>query len=264
MKKFIFILKSKKLVLGFVFAVAAFAVADAQVKAFVGHIGISKELTFDKDINDIGLSIQALQGDKFNTLDELNKIKDFIYNELSKEFPFTLLPENDVLWNEKYQDFVVKSNAQPVYDGKLSEEIPWLVPEGYLIWEVARFPTWPLRHARPADIIPLFEGVNAVMNINISIRLEPDGMLIAGNGRAKARIYIHIELINRKYRKLMDIEEHGTSEQSFGIVLGQIVKNRENIQLGFVEASDDLFKQMRKSLPKKIKKFEKKLRKIKM
>ncbi|MDR0874373.1 MAG: hypothetical protein LBN27_13080 [Prevotellaceae bacterium] len=239
----------KKFVLGFVLCLMA-AVSNAQVTAVVSSIGANKNLVMGSGIEDVALTIQSISSDKFNTLDEVSKIKNFILNELSKDFPFTIVPESDALANENYQTYVKETNAKGLLAlSKVATERE--VPEGYL--------TYPVN---PAEVLGYFNGANAVMSINVSISLEPT-VLINKNGSAKAKIYVTIELVNPKSKSLMRISAAGTSEQSFGILAGQIVKNRDNIPSALVEASDDLFKEMREKLPKAIKKFEKKLEKYK-
>jgi hypothetical protein len=237
----------KKFVLGLVFCVAVF-VSNAQVTAVVSSIGSNKNLVMGSGIDDVALTIQSISSDKFNTLNEVNKIKDFVFNELSKDFPFKIVPESDVLANENYQVFVTEMNAKFTTENAKNERE---VPEGYLNYQ--RY---------PIQVLSYFAGANAVMSINVGLSLEPSAMY-GTSGSAKAKIYITIELVSPKNKSLMKINAVGTSAQTLGILAGQIVKNRDKIPEALVEASDNLFKEMREKLPKAIKKFEKKLAKYK-
>ncbi|GHU94933.1 hypothetical protein FACS1894156_3770 [Bacteroidia bacterium] len=242
----------KKIILSIAFAVGAFVVTNAQVTAVVGYIGANRTLNMESGINDVALRVQEFSSDKFNTLNEVNKIKDFIYNELAKEFPFTLLQESDILANEKYQTYVKEANAKglAVVEKVANDRV---VPEGYLVQE----------YLNPEEVIACFDGVNAVMVVRISLSLTPT-VLVYGNGSAKAKILVNIKLLNQKSKTLMAVNSYSLSEQSFGIAAGQITSNRDNITVALGEASDNLFKDMRERLPKAIKKFEKKLVKYKM
>ncbi|MDR0814230.1 MAG: hypothetical protein LBN37_00595, partial [Bacteroidales bacterium] len=152
----------------------AVVAAHAQVRAVVGSIGSNRTLNMEGIVSDVSLSVMSVASQRFNTIDEVNKIKDFVYNELSKEFPFTLLPESDVLSNEKFQDFVKTENANGLATAaKFSADRE--VPEGYLTYLM-----------NPAGAIECFPDVNAVMEIHVNCTLTTKSS-IGNNGSAIAK-----------------------------------------------------------------------------
>ncbi|MDR1864591.1 MAG: hypothetical protein LBR08_03370 [Bacteroidales bacterium] len=229
-------------------------VVHAQVKAVVASVTANRTL-YTAGFTDVSINVIGMVSDRFNVQTEVSKVKDFIYSELSKDFPFTLIPESDFLANTSFQEHVasVKNNAFVNATKAVNDRVG---VDGYLYTVVK---------SDVAKALECFsaESVNAVMVIAVDCYLAPK-VLIGGNGSALAKIKVTVSLWNKDYKVLMDVSAESSSEQTFGIAAGQIVSNREKIPDALAEASDAVFKNMKESMPKAIKKFEKKLSKYKM
>ncbi|MDR1667351.1 MAG: hypothetical protein LBS03_06655 [Bacteroidales bacterium] len=251
----------KKFVFTVILAVAVMS-AHAQVKAVFGAISSNASL-YTEGFNDVSIKVVTVTSDQFSLVSKLDKVKDYVYNELSKELPFTLVPESSVLGNEAFQAYAKEDNGKvnaintAVKVVSAGSGVTRIGSDGYLLRQ-------GFAKKETATIINFFteEQANALLQIDMDFYLSPN-ILVMGNGSAAARVRIFIKLIDKNGKLLMHVWANGKSVQDFGIAGGQIVKNRGNIPIALNEAMDNVFVDMQESLPKAIKKFEKKLVKYK-
>ncbi|MDR1673665.1 MAG: hypothetical protein LBS09_09450 [Bacteroidales bacterium] len=85
--------------------------AHAQVKAVIGTVSSNASL-YTEGFNDVFIKVITVTSDRFSLVSKLDKVKDYVYNELSKELPFTLVPENSVLGNEAFQAYAKEDNEK--------------------------------------------------------------------------------------------------------------------------------------------------------
>jgi len=99
------------------------------------------------------------------------------------------------------------------------------------------------------------------MVVQIDFNIAPKTM-IGGNGAAGGKAKASISLYHKSGKRLMYLVASGMSESSIKVVADQIVSSRDDIPGTLSEASVQLYVEMKKKLPAKIKKLEKKLSKI--
>lgn len=245
---------------------------QAQIKAVVGAISANGSL-YTSGFNDVSIKLISVTSDQFSIVEKLDRIKNYVYNELSKDLPFPLVPESVLLGNEAYQDYVKESNkfldnlnnfAQGAKIVAITNDPLSGSGAGARIGSPGYLLDRSLNGKDITAITDFFteEQPNTALSIDIDCCLAPV-FLTMGSGSAVALVKVYMRLTDKNGKLLMHVWTQGKSVQNFGIVGGQIVKNRDNIPIALNEAMDDLFVKMPESLPKAIKKLEKKLVKYK-
>ena len=221
---------------------------NAQVKTFVAA-ATANEKIYAEGFNDKTLELFNFVGDKFSMADESMKVKDYIFNDLVKELPFTVLSEDVVLSNSTFNAYVTERKSG------ITGSIGRTAVENYLSFV-------PVKKDNLQELIDIFkeEGANSVMSIDMNYCVSAK-TLIAGNGTAVAKIQVTIVLRDYNNKDLMTVTANGHSKGTLKVVANQIVSGKDNLPEYMQEASADLFKEMKEKLPKAIAKFEKKLAK---
>lgn len=240
----------KKLLLVLTLALSVFYV-NAQMNK-VAVVGI----TSNNEVSTVGfedLTINQIQGifssTEFNIETEAARFKEYLFSELSKEFPFEFIDEATIINNEKYIAF--KDAYQDKLFVKLSKRTP---AEGYA--SISGFTRTQLD-----SLSQMFESANAFMVIKLDYNLGAK-TLINGNGKAGGMATVHIELWLPNMKRIMVLNAKGMSNVGFTVIAQQITSNRDKISQSLKEASDQLFVDMKENLPKQIKKMNKKLAKL--
>lgn len=231
--------------------VLAFFIANSQVNkvaviAISANDGLRTEGFEDIAINTMS---DLYMGQDFNITEELEAFKNYLYTDLSKEFPFELIDEATVINNEKFIAF--KDAYAESASGKISKRLPY---EGYSHYlGLFKKPT--------TELSEIFPDADAFMVVEINFTVAPKTM-IGGNGAAGGKAKADISLYHKSGKRIMLVGASGISESSIKVVAEQIVSNRSEIPGTLKEASEKLYVDMKENLPGKIKKMEKKLAKI--
>lgn len=240
----------KKIFLVLTLALSVFY-TEAQMNK-VAVVGISA----NNEISTVGfddLTLNQIQGiftsTEFNIDEELARFKEYLLNDLSKEFPFEIIDEASVINNKSYIAF--KDAYQDKLFVKLAKRSP---AEGYASLQ-------GFTKSQLDSLSDMFESANAFMVVRLDYNIGAKTM-INGNGKAGAQASVDIELWLPSMKRIMRLSAKGMSDVGFTVVAQQITSNRDKIPQALKEASDELFVEMKENLPKRIKKMNKKLAKL--
>ncbi len=201
----------------------------------------------DLDQGQGGAWAELLGDPAYNLSDVLNEYEKLINEKILPEFPFEFISKEEVTEAEGYE-----SLAEIATLGSYPNT---LAPEGY----VPIYVSWLVNDTKAInksfDHLP--DDVDAVLVASLYFEMYKD-VGAMGIGLYKAKAYAHMKMYDREGNKIFKIHETSSSKKGTSGALGKIM-NPEKIMPLLVQASEDLFRDMEKSLPKKIKKLSKKM-----
>lgn len=209
----------------------------------------------DKTISlaDLGLSSLAAIADlgnnpDFNLTPILEKYHNSFFNVFSKQFPFDLLPENEVIQKQEYIDFVPKF-AREGDAGKTIINYP-----GYkYIYEGMN------GSENEVGTATIFKDVaDGVLFTEIHFALQK-GFAVGGTGTVKMKAYARIALYDKTGKKVFAFSEGANSKKTGAIISGIPVLTAEKILPMCESALDELLKDLDEKVAKIIKKTDGKL-----
>jgi hypothetical protein len=184
---------------------------------------------------------------KFNVTPLLTTFHDDFFNNYSKAFPFTLLPESEVIGNTSYKAFNPAGEATSgVFKDYYNQPI-----EGYKI-------VLPLiGRANENELLKIFTQADGVMKVYLDFDLVKIGF--GGMGIVKVNAHANIALFNKAGEKVFSIKEDAKSNSVSPLVAGVPVMTPEKILPMCESALKELMLSLQKDLPKMIKKADSKL-----
>lgn len=208
-------------------------------------------------VSDLGLdglkavadAIIDLENDpNFNLTPVLEKYHDSFFHIYSKQFPFSILPENEVIKKQEYIDFS-----------------PKLDKKGETRMSVLNYPSYKyiyegiLGGTNEAGIAKVFnETADGVLFTEIHFDLQK-GFGIGGTATIKMRATARIALYDKNGKKVFAINE-GEDSKRTGVMVGGIpVLTPEKILPMCQSALDELMKDLDKRIAKIVKKTTGKL-----
>ena len=245
----------KKITL-FIFALIIFITQNiyAQKKVAVTSFWVSKHIGFEEIGGNAALvaAIASLSDDpNFNLQPVLDNFYKAFKDDYSKNFPFELLPEEDVINRQEYKDYEGRFNESKDSERhKLFQR--YLTPEGYK----------PL-------VESLFKGEKSNQMQMLKMFSDADGVMFVSMGydfikkpvpfTAGVRAFVRIKLWNKEGKKVFTINEYGTSKKSVGIVGGIPLMKPDKLLPLCESASEKLVEDLSKKIGKVSKKAAKKL-----
>ncbi|MEM7367494.1 MAG: hypothetical protein AAF587_02765 [Bacteroidota bacterium] len=227
----------------------------AQKKVALTSFWVSKHIGFEELGGSAGLiaAIASLSEDPdFNLQPVLDNFYNIFTTEYADQFPFELLAEEDVLNKAEYQSYEGRFNEDKDVDrNKLFQR--FLTPKTYK----------PLQES-------LFKGEksNQMQMVNM-FKSDADGIMFVSMGydfvkkavpfTAGIRAFVRIKIWNKEGKKVLTINEFGTSKKSVGIVAGIPIMSTEKLLPLCESASEKLVKDLSKKIGKMVKKADKKL-----
>jgi len=207
------------------------------------------------DVTDFGsaaqvASIKLSDNPDFDLKPTLHKFHDEFFNSYSKNFPFDLIPEDQVINNESYKTYVPVGTAT---EGPLKgEDIKYNIPvEGYKV-------VLPLMgHENERNLLAIFNQCDGVMKVYIEFKLVKIGF--GGMGVAKVQALTNVALFNKNGDKVFSIHEDAASKSMSPMVEGVPVMTPEKILPMCESAMDALMKALDKDLAKMVRKANAKL-----
>lgn len=183
----------------------------------------------------------------FNMVPMLNNFHTQFFESYSKNFPFQLLPEDQVINNDAYKAFVSAGSASSgVF--KDTYNIPF---EGYKV-------IVPLAGRRnEEDMLKIFSQCDGVMKVYINFDLVKIGL--GGMGIVKVNAHANVDLFNKDGDKVFFIKEDAKSKGGSALIGGVPVMTPEKILPMCESAFDELMANLQKDLPKMVKKADSKL-----
>lgn len=227
----------------------------AQKKVAVISFWVSKHIGFEELGGGAGLvaAIASLAEDPdFNLQPVLDNFYNTFTTEYAEQFPFELLSEDDVLNKAEYQSYEGRFNEdQDVDRNKLFQQ--FLTPKTYK----------PLQES-------LFKGDKSnQMQMVQMFKNDADGVMFVSMGydfvkkavpfTAGVRAFVRIKIWNNEGKKVLTINEFGTSRKSVGIVAGIPIMSTDKLLPLCESASEKLVADLSKKIGKITKKAAKKL-----
>ena len=244
------IYKMKKTILLFSLIFTLFAVKAQDKKVAVVTFNTDKIIGF----SDLGIGSEEMltkvlklrDNPDFDLTPILEKFHTKFFNKYSKEFPFKILDEKVVLSNEDYKAYIPKFEKSEealkrfaVYEGYK------LIHEGFM------------GKANEVAVANIFkDSAQGVMFVTISFDLVK-GFGLGGVATVKMRAKARIALYNSEGKNVYVIKEGANSKKSSVMVKGIPVMSTKKILPMCESASEKLMKDLKKKLPKIIRKTSK-------
>ena len=182
----------------------------------------------------------------------LAQFKKKFETEYALSFPFKLLPEQEVITNEKYKEFY---SAGMGPNSTMSKLYKPLLPKGYIFMQRTNKLTKD-ENRDELRMLATFPNVDGVMFISLDYTIVPR-MAFGGIGTAGIQATARIYLVNKQGEKVFDKFIFGNSKKTVGMVSGIPVMDLDEILPLCVNATEDLFKELDEKLPKLLKKIDK-------
>ena len=200
------------------------------------------------DLSDLGLNGLAAVADlgnnpDFNLTPILEKYHNAFFNIYSKQFPFDIIPENEVTQKQEYIDFSPKF-AKEGDAGKTIINYP-----GYkYIYEGTN------GSANEEGTATIFKEVaDGVLFTEIHFALQK-GFAVGGTATVKMKAYARISLYDKTGKKVFAINEGANSKKTGVIVSGIPVLTPEKVLPMCESALDELLKDLDERVNKIVKK----------
>ena len=197
-------------------------------------------------------SIKLRDEPNFNLQPILQEFHSRFFEEYSKDFPFQLLPEDQILNNDAYKAFSpigTEATSGPLKG--LSAEMFNLPFPGYKI-------VLPVvGHENERNLLAIFPQADGVMKVYIDFSLVKWGF--GGMGIVKMNAHANVALFNKNGDKVFSIKEDAESKTTGALVAGIPVMTPETILPMCESAMDKLLINLQKDLPKMVRKTEAKL-----
>ena len=222
---------------------------NGQKKVALTTFWVKKHIGFEQLEGPAALAAQIMtlsENPNFDLTSVLDNFYETFTKEYSKEFPFELLSEEEVLKSEAYL------NYEPKWDNGLSLFKQYLTPQDYKVMTES-----------------LIKGENSNSRQMLKKFPQADGVMFVSMGydfikkpvpfTAGIRAYVKIKLWNQEGKKVFSIREYGTSKKSIGIVAGIPIMKPSKLLPLCESASEKLVSDLSKKIGKMTKKAAKKL-----
>ena len=205
------------------------------------------------DVTEFGapayLAVTKLNDDPdFNLAPMLKEFHSQFFDTYSQNFPFQLLPEDQVVKNAAYKAF------QPagVAESGILEATKYIIPaDGYKILLTN------IGNGNAQDMLKIFDQCDGVMQVSINFKLVKYGF--GGMGLVKVKAKTTMVLYNKNGDKVFSIDEDANSKGGNAMVGGIPVMTTDKIMPACQSAMDELMAALQKDMPKLIKKANAKL-----
>ncbi|MFT6175616.1 MAG: hypothetical protein ACJAZC_001643 [Cryomorphaceae bacterium] len=245
--------------------VALFLVAGSQAfaqkdkkKVAVVTFYVDKHIDFSELGNSAALagSVASLAEDpNFDLTPILDEFHTAFFEELSKSFSFDLVDEAVILNNELYKVYENFGSDAANEEKGLFQSL--IVQDGYkALIEVSTLSAD--KHQAELDMIEMFGDVDGVMFVSLDYSFVKK-IAVGGTGSAGMAAFARVKLWNREGKKVFADNESSTGKKSVAIIGGVPVMSLDKIIPLCQSATDRLIVDLKKSLPKKAGKIDKKL-----
>lgn len=226
----------------------------AQKKVAVTTFWVSKHIGFDEIGGGAALaaSIASLsENPDFNLQPVLDTFYKTFTEEYSKDFPFELMPEEEVLTREEYVNYEGRFNEDEDEDrDKFFQR--FLTPEGYKPMQVSLFKG---EKSNQMQMVKMFDDADGVMFVSMGYDFVKKTVPFTAGVRA----YVQISLWNDEGKRVFHISKTAISKESVAIVGGVPVMKTEKLLPLCENASERLLEDLNKKIKKMTRKAAKKL-----
>ncbi|SHN11945.1 hypothetical protein [Mucilaginibacter sp. OK098] len=240
----------KKSILSFLFLTLLIVNSYAQDKkvAVVTFYAVKQMGLTNSSQNAVTPAIARLSEDpKFDLKLLLKNFHDQFFENCAKSFPFQFLPEDQVIHNDTYKDFIPEdAGFNDILKGNA-----YIPVNGYKV-------ILPLKgNANEKSLLGMFDRCDGVMKVYINFDMESRGF--GGMALVKVNAYANIILFNRNGKKVFSIKEKAMSKISGAQIAGIPFLTPEKILPLCESASDELMIALQNDLPKMVRKADRKL-----
>ena len=226
----------------------------AQKKVALTSFWVSKHIGFDQIGGGAALvaAIGSLsENPNFNLQPVLDNFYKTFNEEYSKNFPFDIMPEKDVIKREEYIAYEGRFNETKDKDrNKLFQR--YLTPEGYKPLVESPFKG---EKSNQMQMVKMFNDADGVMFVSMGYEFVKKTIPFTAGVRA----FVRIKLWNKEGKRVFSINEYGTSKKSVGIVGGIPLMMAAKLLPLCESASEKLVADLAKRIKKVAKKSAKKL-----
>ena len=185
----------------------------------------------------------------------LTNFHDVFFNEFSKQLPFDLLPESEVIGNEDYKAFQSYWDETSDKDNhKLMQR--YATVDGYKPLLEMLTKAEKRNENRMLEIFG--DKVDGVMFVYLDFSMVQK-IAVGGTGAAGISSYCRMKLWNKEGKKVFAINEHAMSKGTVAVVGGIPIMKPEKILPLCEDSSERLLEDLRKRLGKIVSKSADKL-----
>lgn len=243
---------SKFLLIGLLLLSSSLLYAQINKVAIVSVYGL-REINAD-DFGGLTKTMSTLSQDGNFQIDSL--VTDFytkLYTEFAQSFPFSIMPEEEVLSNPQYATILDNTAEQFKF-----QDYQVTTPEDRPYKPIMSFGL-VVNNKAIESALAAFPEADGVMIAYISYSLVKESEIM-GFGTAKIRAYINLKLHDRNNKVVLKLKEGAKSDKQIRFALGGSVFEAKEMQALCKEATANLLKDMEKELPKSLAKMAKKLK----
>jgi len=216
---------------------------------------VSKHISFEQLGGGVGLAaaVASLAEDSnFNLQPVLDNFYKTFTEEYTPQFPFAMLDKDSVIGKEEYQNYEGRFNEDSDEDrSKLFQR--FLTVEGYTPLQESLFKG---EKSNQMQMVEMFKDqADGVMFVSMGYEFIKKPMPFTAGIRA----FVRIKIWNKEGKRVLTINEYGTSKESVGIVAGIPIMKPEKLLPLCENASEKLLKDLNKKIGKIVRKTEKKL-----
>lgn len=226
----------------------------AQKKVAVTTFWVSKHIGFEELGGGIGLAaaVASLSDDpNFNLQPVLDNFYRTFKEEYVPNFPFDVMPEEEVLQREEYKAYEGRFNEDEDEDRhKLFQR--YLTPNDYKPMQESLFKG---EKSNQMQMVKMFSDADGVMFVSMGYDFVKKPMPMTAGVRA----FVRMTLWNKEGKRVFRINEYGTSKKSVAMVGGIPIMKPEKLLPLCESASEKLLKDLSKRMKKITRKAAKKL-----
>jgi hypothetical protein len=198
---------------------------------------------------------------RFDLRPILEEFHETFMKKYVKEFPFEVVPENDIISNPMYMAYKGLDGIEDQDEmDDMSEAINdrFIAIDGYnvLLTGGNMLRSWRTE----SHLVKILEdeNIDGVLFVSMSYAWEPK-IAFGGLGNAGIRSYINMDLFDKEAKKVFKLEEFATSKKGVALVSGAPILNYDKLMPMCKNATEELLDDLSKKLPKYVKKVDKKL-----
>lgn len=199
----------------------------------------------------IGATIATLvEDERFDLQPIVNKFHDTYFNDFAPQFPFALIPEEEVINNEEYLAYESKHGESEDEDRNLLFQ-RYITYEGYK--PLGR--TLLKKNSNEVAMLDIFDEVDGVMFVFITYYFVKKPVPFTAGVQAN----VFVQLYNREGKKVIKFRKFAVSDNTVGIVGGIPAMDPDKLLPLCEQATFEVVGKMEKKLGKMAKKAAKKL-----
>lgn len=213
------------------------------------HIGFSE---IGGNAGTVAALASLMEDPNFNLQPVLDNFYKTFQEEFVPQFPFALLPEEEVLQNPAYIAYEGRFNEEEDADRNIFLQ-RFLTADGYKPLQESLFNTDKSNQMQMVEMYK--ESADGVMFVSMGYEFVKKMVPFTAGVRA----FVRIKIWNKEGKKVVTINEYATSKKSVAIVAGIPVMDPAKLLPLCENASEELLEDLQKRMKKITKKAAKKL-----